>query len=647
MPESACRTGPMTHHVFTGTFEALEAQLFDMIAEQQEGDPLAPVAVLVGSNILAAYLKRRSVAVMRSAANVRYYTFLDLVSKLRSSAGDVRRKSRLPHLGASLLLTDVLDGHTPAVFGRVAVYAGFRAVLLDTFRDLRDAGITPEALDKSLPELKGVTPDRAEHLRGLSVLYRSFRARVSSFQDDDDDYRRAAAAAAATEGVLGTGMLFIYGIYDVTGIQADLLRSLKDAIDLAYFIPYVNESSSRFAAPFLEGRIRELGVPATALWHDNRQDSLGMLAQRVFPSIESRTSGEAQAPIKEDGSFVMVSAPGASRTAVEVVREVLRAAQDGVITGFHEAAVILRQPEQDIPVLTEALRLRRIPYFVHGGSAFNRRPLACAILAITGLEAESFSRRAILSAMEMIAEALSGEAAANWDVPQWRTLVNSPRFLAGIESWDAGTDSLVRELRGALRLAEARLAAGEESCDGEGDRVESFLPQMRRRLAAATTLRGGWAALRHAAAGWPALCTWQEWTMLLQDRLKPLLGSAEDWPGFSTVFDDLASLGDLPLKEAPQRSVTRARFVSVLTEAIDNLRLCGRPFSAARREPALRCSCARLAVSSGDHPRARGGAIPGTAAPGSAAAGRRADATRPSLPPAAQITARGRREAAL
>ncbi len=561
----------MAHRIFTGSFEALEARLFDVIAEQQAGDALAPVAVLVGSNILAAHLKIRIAVRMRSAANVRYYTFLDLVSKLCSSAGVERPKPRLPHLGASLLLTDVLEEHTPEAFRLVAAYAGFRAVLLDTFRDLRDAGITPEALEKSVPALNGLTPDRAEHIRGLSLLYRSFHAHVSSFQDAADDFRRASAAAAATESILGTRSLLIYGIYDVTGIQADLLRSLKDAMDLAYFIPYVNESASRFATPFLEARIRELDVSATALRQEERQDSLGILVQRIFPSPESRTSADAQAPIKEDGSFAIVSAPGASRTAVEVVREVLRAAHDCVIAGFHEAAVILRRPEDEIPILTEAFRLRRIPYFVHGGSAFSRRPLARAILAIVGLEAESFSRRAILTAMEMIAAALPADAATNWNVPQWRALVNNPRFLAGIESWDAGTDALVRGLCGELQRAGARVAAGAENGEGEGDRILSSIPQVNRRLEAATSLRSGWAALRQAAAGWPALFTWQEWTMLLEDRLEPLLGRSEDWPAFSTVFDDLSSLGDLPLTGTPHRRVTRARIASVLAEAVDNL----------------------------------------------------------------------------
>jgi ATP-dependent helicase/nuclease subunit B len=560
----------MAHRIFTGPFSSIEERLLDLTIEQQAGDELAPVAVLVGSNLLASYLKTRIAVRGRAAANVRYYTFPDLVAKLCACRRGSPQKPRLPHLGASLLLADILEAHTPEVFGRVAGFAGFRAALLDTFRDLRDAGITPEALDKSVPELTGITPDRAEHLLGLSLLYRVFRTRVSPFLDTADDFRRAAANAPAASKVLGTRWLSIYGIYDVTGVQAELLLRLGEALDLAYFIPFVSESASRFAVPFLESRIKELGVAPVALPQKERKDGLGALMRRVFAAPDSEPSTDVPGPVECDGAFSFVSVPGESRAAVEVIREVLGALRAGVIAGFYEAAVILRHPDEEVPILGEAFRLRRIPYFVHGGSAFNQRPLARAVLAIAGLQAESFSRRAILTAMDLTAAALPAAATSSWDVQQWRALVNDPRFLAGVGAWDAGTTALVRDAGADLRWAEAQAASGEEEEEGD-EPFHSSLPHTRRRLEAALRLQSGWAALRQAAAGWPAACTWREWTTLLQERLGPLLGRSQDWSAFSTVFDDLAALGELPNAAVPERQVTRARIVSALAEALEGL----------------------------------------------------------------------------
>jgi ATP-dependent helicase/nuclease subunit B len=561
----------MTTRVLTGTFEVLEARFLEMIEEKQAGDSLAPVAVLVGSNILSAYLKSRMAARGHSVANVRYYTFLDLVAKLCAGAGDVRRKRRLPHLGASLLLADLLEEQSPEVFARVAGYAGFRAVLLDTFRDLRDAGITPDLLEGEIPALQGLTPDRAKHILGLAELYRRFRTRLTSFQDVADDFRRAGAAAAAAERMLGTASLLVYGIYDVTGMQAALLRSLHETMELSCFIPYVNEAASRFARPFLEARTRDSGTPPVSISQHSRTDGLGLLTRRVFPPPEDAPSSAASSPIGDDGSFALVSAPGASRAAVEIVRELLRAARDGVIKGFYEAAVLLRHPEEELPILTETFRLRRIPYYAHGGGAFGRRPLARAVLAVAGLEAESFSRRSVLTAMEMIAAALPADAAETWDVPRWRALVNTPRFLAGPEAWDRGTEALVRELQLELKRVEEVSTAEEENGEEAENGVRASVHRLRQRLAAARSLRSGWAALRRATADWPESDTWPGWAALLQDRLESLLEKSEDWPAFSNVFDDLASLGELPMAGDRGSRVSRARIVPILAEAVDTL----------------------------------------------------------------------------
>jgi ATP-dependent helicase/nuclease subunit B len=554
--------------ILTGTFDALEPRLLEMIAEQQATDPLAPVAILVGSNILASYLKSRIAAQGRGAANVRFHTFLDLAAKLSAGSRTGGSKRPLPHLGASLILEAALKERTPAPFARVAEYAGFRGALLDTFRDFRDAGILPAALESSLPNLQGITPDRREHLAGLVEIYRRFTARVAPFEAPADDFRRACAAASGAAKILGSRSLLIYGLYDVTGNQADLLRSLQDALDLTYFVPYSGESAAGFARPFLEARAKELGVAPVALPHPGRNDSLGRLAERVFAVSETRGDAPAQASLKADGSFALVSVPGESRMAIEVIREVLRAAREGVIAGFYEAAVVLRRPEEQAPVLAEAFRLRGIPYFLQGGSAFARRPLARAVRAIAALEAESFSRSAILTAMELIAAALPEAAATLWDVPRWRALANDTRLLAGADSWDAAVQAVRREKRSALSRAEAQPASDEEEDESSGRRLS--IEQARRQAESAVALCDAWSALRRAAVGWPQAHTWQGWAKLLQERLEPLLGRSEDWSAFSIVFDTLAALGGLS-SEAQEIPVTRGRISAALSEALADL----------------------------------------------------------------------------
>jgi ATP-dependent helicase/nuclease subunit B len=561
----------MAHRIFTGTFEALEAKLLDSIVDRQKQDPLAPVVVLVGSNILAAYLKIRIAERGRAAANVCFHTFTSLVESLSPGSEAAHAKPHLSRPAASVLMSDILEEAAPAVFARVAGFPGFRAALLETFRDLRDAGITPDLLDKSLPALKGLTRDRREHLTGLSRLYRLFLAHAASFRDAAFDYQRATAAVSALRCRLGSPFMLIYGIYDVTGIQAELLSHLKDELDLVYFIPYVNATASSFAAPFVASREKELRVASLALDRKGSGGSLDLLTQRLCAAPDLKTDAAGVVPLDADGAVALVSAPGESRMAVEIVREVCRTVRDAVIGGFHEAAVILRNPEEQVPILTEAFRLRGIPYFVHGGSAFRQRPLARAVLAIAALETESFSRRAILKAMELIAAALPPGPAQEWEASQWRALVHDARFLAGVESWTSGTDALVRGTGADLRQAQERIDKGGEE-DAEDDTHPPLsLPGAKQRLDAALALRNGWTALRRAAAGWPAACSWQEWTALIRDRLAPILGRSEDWPAFAAAMADLGSLGAISLDVLQKRRIPRARFTSALFETLDGL----------------------------------------------------------------------------
>jgi ATP-dependent helicase/nuclease subunit B len=557
----------MAHRIYTGSFDALEKRLFASIEEQQAADPLAPVIVLVGSNLLALYLKGR-IAGHRPVANLRLFTFADLVAKLAGAASSLGGKPRLPRLGASVLLEEILETGTPEVFAKVGGFAGFRGALLDTFRDLRDAGIAPERLEKALPEFKGVTSDRMVHLRALARVYRRFRAGTSCFQDAAEDFRHACIGASAARRILGVDSLFVYGLYDVTGIQAELLVALKKHLDFCYFIPYVDDAVTRFAAPFLHARAMELEATPVVLEENVEGPGLGVFSRRVFalPDIDAE---ESPLPLPDDGSLALVSVPGESRTAVEIVREILRAVREGVIRGYFEAAVILRQPEEEAPVLAEALRLRGVPYFLHGGSAFSERPFARAILAIADLEVESFSRRAILNAMELIAAALPGATGSKWDVPQWRALVNEPRFLAGVDSWESGTEALLREARDHARRAQARVRLGME--DEEENGHTDSVSQAQRRWDAARALRGGWSALRQAAAGWPAAGSWQRWSDLLRERLAPLLDRALDWNPFLSAVTNLEGLGGLPRESGTDRPVTRARCLAVLKEALAEL----------------------------------------------------------------------------
>jgi ATP-dependent helicase/nuclease subunit B len=561
----------MIHRIYTGTFAALENRLMQELEVRQGTDPLSPVAVLIGSNLLATYLRRRYAEEHGPSANIRYYTFLDLVVQLARRTDFADPKPRLPRLGASAILESILVKLTPEVFRPVSSYLGFRNALLDTFRDLRDAGINAGRFENSVHKLVKDQPDRRDHLLGLAQLYREFKRREGVFRDVDDDFREAIRNSAKAGKLLGTHSLLVYGIYDATGQQIQLLASLGECLELVCLIPYVNDSVSDFAGEFLRARNKELKAGSESLISNCPHGSLGNLWAADFKLTSSRKmspDNAAEKQLNADGSFVLVSAPGESRAALEAIREILSAVRDGVIAGFHEAAIIFRQAQEELPLFVEAFRLRGIPFFVHGGASLAERPLSKAVLALFSLSANSFSRQSILAAMEFIAAALPEEESEKWDVTRWRALTNDPRFLSGIASWDASTKALVLEAQRDLQTAEALAGSAEE--DEEERRVLS-VPVMREKLSVAEALANGWKAVRQAVADMPVACSWHEWADSLGKNLLPLLGASEDWPLFSAIIDEIRSL-DLVCRSARlENQVPLARLVEALKESMEGL----------------------------------------------------------------------------
>jgi RecB family exonuclease len=555
------------HHIYTGSFEALEWRWIDAVSELQQEDPLAEVNVLVGSNILASYLKHRLAEQGRAAANIRFHTFLDLVHRLIGGFKKVSSAPHLPQLGAGIILESIFEGRVPSIYEGVSGFKGFRDALLETFRDLRDAGISPDELESGIRAGRR-SLDRSNHLFGFIDVYRQYRKQVGRFRDVDDDFRIAIRQAALAPAVFESSRLLIYGIYDAIGQQSELLAALKSFLQLSYFIPMADAKTSEFIHPFLSSRIDELGVQSIHLSAPPQDTCLGRLAEKSFGLSQQMDSSDRLLP---DQSFSMVSAPGETRTAVEIIREILRALQDGTIAGFHEAAVILRQPGADLPILAEMMRLRGIPHFIQGGTRFSERPISKAVISLNRLESTGFSREAILVAMELVSAALPDSSASNWDVENWRVLTNDPRFLAGLRSWDAGTQAIVAQWLGEVKRLESRLESDE---DHENASVLS-MKSAREQLESAQRLREAWLLLREAVADWPESLSWRDWARFLEQRLGRLLELSSDWRFFLSALDKISNLEVLDQLEIHESKLlfgcSSKKLRSALEEALASL----------------------------------------------------------------------------
>ena len=523
------------HQIHTGAFEALELQWKETIAGLQRFDPLAEVDVLVGSNILATYLRRQLAESGRSAANIRFRTFPDMVGYITGTSASTSDSPALSSLSPTVVLEYMLEdrANLPKAYVALSGHKGFRRVLLETFRDLRDAGVSAADLDR-VCAVGLRSADRREQIENFASMYRRYRDEISRFHDENDGFCDAVVQLSKLSDGSDSSVradsspLLIYGIYDATGQQTQLLDALGRTRPMIYFIPFVHEDVSDFARAYLDSRASNLGVEPRYLVAPTKTGCLGKLTERNFGLSGKPIRYDA---LKTDDSIAMVSAPGESRAAVEVIREILRAVHDGVISGFHEAAVIMRSPETDAPMLSEAMRLRSIPHYIHGGEKFSNRPVCQAVMALIGLEKADFSRSSVLAAVEFIGAALSENRAGKWDVESWRAASRETELLTGVRAWDVVTRSILRRASRTVRRHEQ-----SQETDLEG------LTIARERFACARRIYRGWRIIRYAVVDWPAQASFTDWATLFKRRFGRILKTSSDWHFFVSATEEIAVL---------------------------------------------------------------------------------------------------------
>ncbi|HYB19601.1 MAG TPA: hypothetical protein VEH09_01665, partial [Thermodesulfobacteriota bacterium] len=116
------------HQLFLGPFQPdLEEEFLAFLEKKKERDPLAPLVVLVGSNLLGLYLRRSLVLRGRNHINLRFLTFIDFARDLAAEPMDRDGLRPLPRFGDLVLisaLTEKIEGSS--YFGPIAGRRGFQ-----------------------------------------------------------------------------------------------------------------------------------------------------------------------------------------------------------------------------------------------------------------------------------------------------------------------------------------------------------------------------------------------------------------------------------------------------------------------------------------------------------------------------------------
>ncbi|HEX7580454.1 MAG TPA: hypothetical protein VF580_10670, partial [Thermoanaerobaculia bacterium] len=452
---------PLSHILYTGPFEALEAEFLRRLELLQEGDALRPVDVLAGSNLLAVYLRRLAADRRGAIANVRFLTFVDLARQVVPGSDP---RPELPELGEALLARRaLLETPEAAQFGPLRERPSLAAALVRTADDLRDARVPASVLRS--PTSLAAAPDRRAFLDAVGASIEKLESFRSAFSDATSLLERAAGGALTPH----PAPLLVYGLYDLGGVREALLSRVALSRPVIAFVPEgadpSNPRPARASGPPVRGDLfrRLLGVPPTPL-----------AAGPGGPEV------------------LTVLAPTENVEAREVVRELLRGVADGI--PLHRMAVIVRDPPRQEPAIAAELRLRNLPFFRPPGPGTSRSPEGQAIRALVALAANDVPR----APLEELFSLLDGLGATPTASCRPARLVKA----LGLLRFARGREVLERKLAAARERLSAPLHASDDP-DGRAVRRRRREAEAIEELSAAvdTVL----AALPETSdAPWPA-----------------------------------------------------------------------------------------------------------------------------------------------
>lgn len=506
-----------SHRLLVGAFQSLEPAFLEAIRVLKEKDPLRRVEILVGSNLLAVYLRRRVAREFGAVANLRFLTFLDLAREI-APAEDGRLP--LPPLGARLLARRaLLETADATAFGPLRERDSLAAALLSTADDLRDAGIPAGELPRLLAAASDLE-DRRRHLRALSAVLSTFEAFRGRFRDATSLLENAAAASPA----ISSEPLLVYGLYDLGGLRERLLAVAAAARPVFAFVPDDGEPEPE-DSPGARRRLFENLLGVSAEW------------------LPDAAATVAAAPR-------VVIAPSDGAEAREVVRDILRAVEDGI--PLHRIAVLVRNPERQEALLTTELDLRNIPYFRPPGPGFSRSPLGRAARALVRLSAEDFPRDAFRELLDLLENLGLLPALGLADLSRAKTGV-----LLSDLGFTSGYENLIACLSSARQRLDRPLHAGDDP-DGW------FSARRARERAGLDLLEKAVSALGAAipAAG-PA--TWAEWAARLRRSFDVLFGAPPERDRLERGVEALEALEAVE----PGASVEATALEPLFAEALD------------------------------------------------------------------------------
>ncbi len=404
--------------LFTGRYHALEDELLTHLLEERNRDPLGSLLIVSPSGHILTRLQQELSKRRPGFLNIHFLSFYALAVRLMVGSAysePIMTEPTFFHEMVRWILSaesgEAIDQKLRRDFGleKRALPKGLPGALAATLKDLSDAGVLAETAIQATQEgflgkhALEAAPTLALYARTIG-LFETHGLRTSA-----DLFRRAATLALDHSWVKEQKGIFLYGFYDLTGVQLDLLLALSSHSKARVYFPYdAGNTAYAFAEKLLNDPAftSKVGtkVVVGGTWNVVRKIELS-----------SRTTDHVP--------MTTVWSVSGSRDEIWLAaKEILRLNAQGL--AFKDIAVISRRMDPYLPALREIFPAHQLPYDINQGEPAGVHPLIKTIRSLVSFEEENPAAATRRQALEkspywkmtpQLAPPMSGhEARAPW-----------------------------------------------------------------------------------------------------------------------------------------------------------------------------------------------------------------------------------------
>jgi len=548
-----------------GSFLPLEGALWRELSAVREAEPLAPVLVLVPTNLLRRHLIACG-AQQGGCLNVHFLTFVDLARKIGEPVLAIKGRAPLPRLGAEIIARRLCREARGEYFAPLAERPGFHRALLATIGDFKEAGHGPAGLRRSMAG--SLRRDRwlVPKLQQFHELWAAYEARVAELQlyDDADLLASAANAAPRDKWLALATAVFVYGFYDLNELQRRLVAACTADRRARAFFPYQPEAEAfRYAEPTFEWLVRQ-GFEPREEPEAELPAELRVLHRNLFGPLEKseRRAGER------------VRIVGASDEVGEVraiIRSAVAAARQG--QPLSRVGILLRQAGSYAPLFAEECEAGGLAAYHHDPPPLASCRAGRSLLMLLRLLRSELARSDVMDFVtyaDIPFEGLLPSLTCEPSPADWDLLSIQAGIVKGRENWESRLATLRRRLKAQAeeRRAERHLAAL--------DAFERFLKAFFDALEAVPD-QGSWSDLVDAVLA--VFCRFVRDSEERQQVAEEAAGlGALDATGETADLDTLARLAAEALEARRPRRPPQGTFGSCGPVVVDLMEGRGVPF---------------------------------------------------------------------